>query len=146
MSQIKSILIFWESLYFPRANENHVFCWTYLSTFIDAFIKLAELVNKFDPCKVTGDPTADTRRSLVHPDLHIENIFVDPVSSKLLGIIDWAEAGIYPEWYSSVIPKCFRSPDLYCKQSPLKVYEEDLRERYMEITGLRAYYLLCKGF
>ncbi|KAI1951768.1 hypothetical protein LOZ12_005208 [Ophidiomyces ophidiicola] len=45
---------------------------------------------------------------LWHPDLHLDNIFVDPTSHKITCIIDWQGATVAPLFYHSCIPRMVR--------------------------------------
>jgi hypothetical protein len=145
MARINSILLLWQNIYFRRSSEMHTFCGAPISSILTFFSHLTELVSKFNPCKLTNDADADKFRSLVHPDLHLGNIFVDPDSLQLSAIIDWADAAIYPEWYYSSVPTYLCGPDVYCKRSPLEGYEEEFREQFMDLTHLRDFYILQKG-
>lgn len=46
--------------------------------------------------------------TLWHPDLHLDNIFIDPVSHKIIGIIDWQAATVAPMFYQSGVHRAFR--------------------------------------
>lgn len=45
---------------------------------------------------------------LWHPDLHIDNVFVDPTTCKITSIVDWQNASVAPLFYQSCIPRMFR--------------------------------------
>jgi hypothetical protein len=45
---------------------------------------------------------------LWHPDLHLDNVFVDPTSYEVAGIVDWQSASIAPLFYQSGIHRAFR--------------------------------------
>ena len=45
---------------------------------------------------------------LWHPDLHLDNIFVDPCSRKITRIVDWQSAAIAPLYLQCGVPKLFR--------------------------------------
>ncbi|KAG8207763.1 APH domain-containing protein [Trichophyton interdigitale] len=45
---------------------------------------------------------------LWHPDLHLDNVFVDPATCEITGIVDWQGARIAPLFYQSCIPRMFR--------------------------------------
>ncbi|PGH15478.1 hypothetical protein AJ80_05495 [Polytolypa hystricis UAMH7299] len=44
---------------------------------------------------------------LWHPDLHLNNIFVNPTTCQITGIIDWQSTSIAPLFYQSCIPYNF---------------------------------------
>ncbi|KAH8727686.1 phosphotransferase enzyme family protein [Phaeosphaeriaceae sp. PMI808] len=45
---------------------------------------------------------------LWHPDLHLGNMFVDPVSHKITGIVDWQSAVVAPLFYQANVHRAFR--------------------------------------
>ncbi|OAX81715.1 hypothetical protein ACJ72_03935 [Emergomyces africanus] len=49
---------------------------------------------------------------LWHPDLHLDNVFVDPVTYKITGIVDWQGASVAPLFYQSCVPRMFRHDGL----------------------------------
>ncbi|KAF9736412.1 hypothetical protein PMIN07_008230 [Paraphaeosphaeria minitans] len=46
--------------------------------------------------------------TLWHPDLHLDNVFVDPVSHRITGIVDWQSATVAPLFYQSGVHRAFR--------------------------------------
>jgi hypothetical protein len=48
--------------------------------------------------------------TLWHPDLHLNNIFVDPETKQITNIIDWQSAVIAPYFVQAPVPRCFRHP------------------------------------
>jgi hypothetical protein len=46
--------------------------------------------------------------TLWHPDLHRDNIFVDPVTNKITQIIDWQSAVVAPLFLQSGVPRMVR--------------------------------------
>ncbi|GLI76203.1 hypothetical protein PoHVEF18_004474 [Penicillium ochrochloron] len=49
---------------------------------------------------------------LWHPDLHLDNIFVDPDTSQITRIVDWQSACVAPLFYQAGVPKMCRHPGL----------------------------------
>ena len=47
---------------------------------------------------------------LWHPDLHLDNVFVDPDTHKITSIVDWQSACVAPLFYQSNVPRMFRHP------------------------------------
>lgn len=47
---------------------------------------------------------------LWHPDLHLDNIFVDPDTFQITRIVDWQSACVAPLFYHSGVPKLCRHP------------------------------------
>jgi hypothetical protein len=45
---------------------------------------------------------------LWHPDLHLDNVFVDPESYLITGIVDWQSAVVAPLFYQSGVHRAFR--------------------------------------
>ncbi|KZF21169.1 phosphotransferase enzyme family protein [Xylona heveae TC161] len=45
---------------------------------------------------------------LWHPDLHLENLFVDPDTHQITRIVDWQSACVAPLFYQYCIPKIFQ--------------------------------------
>jgi hypothetical protein len=45
---------------------------------------------------------------LWHPDLHLDNIFVDPDTCRITRIVDWQSACVAPLFYQSGVPKMCR--------------------------------------
>ncbi|EEQ28389.1 phosphotransferase family protein [Microsporum canis CBS 113480] len=59
------------------------------------------------PYLVPNDPAA--RISVLwHPDLHLDNVFVDPETCKITSIVDWQGASVAPLFYQSCVPRMFR--------------------------------------
>ncbi|RJE24715.1 Phosphotransferase enzyme family [Aspergillus sclerotialis] len=59
----------------------------------------------------TTDEAANSN-VLWHPDLHLDNVFVNPDTHKITSILDWQSACVAPLFYQSGIPKMFRHPRL----------------------------------
>lgn len=51
---------------------------------------------------------AAANNTLWHPDLHLDNVFIDLVSHKITGIIDWQSAVVAPMFYQSGVHRAFR--------------------------------------
>ena len=45
---------------------------------------------------------------LWHPDLHLDNVFVDPDSRTITRIVDWQAAAVAPLWCQCGVPAIFR--------------------------------------
>ncbi|KLJ08587.1 hypothetical protein EMPG_15980 [Blastomyces silverae] len=64
---------------------------------------------KVAPYLVPSDNDSEAVANVLwHPDLHLDNIFVDPATCQITGIIDWQSASIAPMFYQSCIPRMFR--------------------------------------
>ena len=53
---------------------------------------------------------AATSNVLWHPDLHLDNVFVDPNTHEITRIVDWQSACVAPLFYQSCVPRMFRHP------------------------------------
>ncbi|PKY04219.1 hypothetical protein P168DRAFT_297132 [Aspergillus campestris IBT 28561] len=51
---------------------------------------------------------AATFKVLWHPDLHLDNVFVDPATCEITCIVDWQSACVAPLFYQSDIPRMFQ--------------------------------------
>jgi hypothetical protein len=71
------------------------------------------------------------RFSLYHPDLRAANIFVDPDTFEITGIIDWESAMTLPDWYGRDYPLLLQAPDPLDERLPKipETYDEE-DERY----------------
>jgi hypothetical protein len=70
-----------------------------------------ELLAKYEQVAPLVVPSADDSTAtnvLWHPDLHLDNVFVDPVSYKITSIIDWQSAMAAPLFYQSGVHRAFR--------------------------------------
>lgn len=62
-------------------------------------------------CMVPPHGEQDTHSpTLWHPDLHLDNIFVDPESRQITSIIDWQGATVMPMYLQCGIARAFESP------------------------------------
>ncbi len=69
---------------------------------LDRYLRLA-------PAMVPPPTPADTHSStLCQPDLHLDNVFVDPKSKKITHVIDWQAAAALPLFYQCSVPTMFR--------------------------------------
>ncbi|KAJ5941369.1 phosphotransferase enzyme family protein [Penicillium verrucosum] len=58
------------------------------------------------------DPNDKTSASNVlwHPDLHLDNVFVDPNTCQITRVVDWQSACVAPLFYQSTVPRLCRHP------------------------------------
>jgi len=54
--------------------------------------------------------TASALNVLWHPDLHLDNIFVDPDTCQITRVVDWQSARVVPLFYQSAVPRLCRHP------------------------------------
>lgn len=57
---------------------------------------------------------AASNNVLMQPDLHLDNIFVDPETLQITRIVDWQSACVAPLFYHADVPK------LYTHHGPLQ--------------------------
>lgn len=70
-----------------------------------------ELLAKYErvaPAMVPPENESATANVLWHPDLHLDNVFVDPTSYGITGIVDWQSTMAAPLFYQSGIHRAFR--------------------------------------
>ncbi|RDW87094.1 uncharacterized protein DSM5745_03736 [Aspergillus mulundensis] len=60
------------------------------------YIHLLQQYLKIVPYLVSGLHDSSSRNTLFHPDLHLDNIFIDPATNKITSIIDWQSAATTP--------------------------------------------------
>lgn len=74
-------------------------------------LALLERYLQIAPCMVPPREAEDTHSpTLWHPDLHLDNVYVDPESKKITHIIDWQSAAVMPLYYQCGIPRMFQHP------------------------------------
>lgn len=56
----------------------------------------------------SADDEAAISNVLWHPDLHLDNVFVDPDTHEITSILDWQSACVAPLFYQSEVPRMFR--------------------------------------
>lgn len=49
-----------------------------------------------------------TSKVVWHPDLHLDNVFVDPDTLRITCVVDWQTACVAPLFYQSGVPRMFR--------------------------------------
>ncbi|KAF2463885.1 kinase-like protein [Lindgomyces ingoldianus] len=67
----------------------------------DEYISLLERYLQLVPHLLPGP----SRTSLSHPDLHLDNIFVDPGTKQITRIIDWQSASVSEPFFQHKIPR-----------------------------------------
>ncbi|KAF3482827.1 uncharacterized protein GIQ15_02151 [Arthroderma uncinatum] len=76
--------------------------------------ELLELLNRYlklSPAMIPPVEVDDTHSpTLWHPDLHLDNVFIDPELNKITRIIDWQSATVMPFYYQCGIPRMFEHP------------------------------------
>jgi Ser/Thr protein kinase RdoA (MazF antagonist) len=74
-------------------------------------LDLLERYLKLSPAMVPPLGDVNTHSpTLWHPDLHLDNVFVDPASRHITSIIDWQSATVMPLFYQSSVPRMFQYP------------------------------------
>ena len=77
------------------------------TSLLERYLKIANAMIPVHDPETSKHVTLST---LWHPDLHLDNVFVDPNSKKLTSIIDWQWTAVLPLYYQSGIPRAFESP------------------------------------
>lgn len=78
---------------------------------LDEVLSLLDRYLQLAICMVPPCETVDTHSSsLWHPDLHLDNVYVDPESREITRIIDWQSATVMPFFYQSGVPRMFKHP------------------------------------
>jgi hypothetical protein len=70
------------------------------------------------------------RTTLLHPDLSLNNIMVDPNTLKITGIIDWECTNASPQWQDTY-PQFLRGPEV--EKEPARVQTGDTDELRNEL-------------
>ena len=82
-------------------------CPSEVISLLKRYLKIANaMVPAHDP-ETAKDVTSST---LWHPDLHLDNILVDPKSKKVTCIIDWQWTAVLPLYYQAGISRAFENP------------------------------------
>lgn len=66
---------------------------------------------------------------LCHNDLGPQNVFVDPDTFKIVGIIDWEFAGFFPQYFELPLWRGF-------EWGPGKKLYDEAKPRYLGFFGL----------
>ncbi|CZT52065.1 uncharacterized protein RSE6_13308 [Rhynchosporium secalis] len=74
---------------------------------LDLLNRYLQLASAMVPPSGTDDTHSPT---LWHPDLHLDNVFVDPESRQITRIIDWQSAAVMPLFYQCGIARMFQHP------------------------------------
>ena len=77
----------------------------------DEILTLLERYLQLSPAMVPPKSPDDKHSpTLWHPDLHLDNVFVDPESQQITRIIDWQSAAVMPFFYQCGIARMFQCP------------------------------------
>lgn len=113
---------------------------------LDQYLKLA-------PAMVSPSTPDDINAfTLWHPDLHLENVFVDPDTLQVTSVIDWQSATASPLFYQCGVPKmvqhrepvsldlsnCPKLPDNY---DDLDLDQKQYTDNILKSEQLHQYYL-----
>ncbi|OJD19318.1 hypothetical protein AJ78_00677 [Emergomyces pasteurianus Ep9510] len=101
------------------------------------------------PYLVPDNPIASAN-VLWHPDLHLDNVFVDPMTCKITGIVDWQGTSVAPLFYQSCVPRMFRHagpvregwvvPTRPANFDTLKEHEQRRVDQDLENETIHKYY------
>ena len=118
---------------------------------IDKYVKVIPYLTTY-----TGSAESLYTPILSHPDLHLNNVFIDPTTNKITAIIDWQSARVAPRILQAEIPRMFRHitslapgwvlpqrPSNYDSLSPEeklkadKLHESALLQKYYEVLAAK---------
>ncbi|KAG4435755.1 hypothetical protein IFR05_008769 [Cadophora sp. M221] len=119
----------------------------------EEMLELLDKYLKLTPAMVPP-PTPDDidASTLWHPDLHLDNIFIDPKTLQITSIIDWQSSTAAPIFYQCGVPKMVRHrepvsldlsnwPKLCDNYEDLGGDEKDYAEKMHKSEHLHQYYL-----
>ena len=135
LDQVHQRLREWQVYHYPRIDAYGDFKQVNVDTVFNFLCDLASLVPKIVPENRSSF-------SLVHTDLNSGNILIDTKNATLSGIVDWEAAGILPDGFALELPRCFQAPTVYSAFSPLETSQEEVRQRYIELTQLKHSFIL----
>jgi hypothetical protein len=117
---------------------------------LNLLVRYLQLASAMIPPQSVYDTLSPT---LWHPDLHLNNIFMDSESKQITHIIDWQSAAVLPFFYQCGVPTMFKhrggpvSQDAAVwpkRPANYQSLEKDEREQIDNLIGsecLRRYYL-----
>ncbi|KAJ6180855.1 Aminoglycoside phosphotransferase [Penicillium mononematosum] len=71
---------------------------------LDKYMKVAPYLTP-QPTNGAASEGAPSNNVLMHPDLHLDNIFVDPETLQITRIVDWQSARVAPLFYHADVPR-----------------------------------------
>jgi hypothetical protein len=79
----------------------------------DEMLDLLDRYLQLAPAMVPPQSSDDTHSpTLWHPDLHLDNVFVDPKSKQITRVIDWQSAAVLPFFYQCGVATMFKHQGL----------------------------------
>ncbi|KAL5323624.1 hypothetical protein ACEPPN_008163 [Leptodophora sp. 'Broadleaf-Isolate-01'] len=105
----------------------------------DEMLDLLDRYLQLAPAMVP-QPSDDTHSpTLWHPDLHLDNVFVDPKSKQITRVIDWQSAAVLPFFYQCGVPTMFKHQGPFLEQDEKVMIDnligsECLHKYYLAIT------------
>ncbi|KAF7157478.1 hypothetical protein CNMCM5623_001739 [Aspergillus felis] len=94
------------------------------------YISLLQRYTKLAPFLVPPSVSSEQNITISHPDLHLDNVFIDPQTNHITSIIDWQHASASPTFLQRPFPQMLelsRNP-----QAERQVIEKRLLEFYFE--------------
>ncbi|GIK02212.1 phosphotransferase enzyme [Aspergillus viridinutans] len=94
------------------------------------YISLLQRYTKLAPFLVPPSASSEQTITISHPDLHLDNVFIDPQTNHITSIIDWQHASASPIFLQRPFPQMLelsRNP-----QAERQVIEKRLLEFYFE--------------
>lgn len=98
----------------------------------DDYIALLEKYMALAPL-LAPTPTSEQLNRISHPDLHLDNIFVDPETYCITSIIDWQQTAVAPAFLQRSYPQMLELTASPCPDQK-KQEEKMLLEHYCDVT------------
>lgn len=86
---------------------------------IDDFLSLLTRYVTLAPYLVPTNPKGILSKTLSHPDLHLDNVFVDPDTRKIKSIVDWQSSSISEMFLQRGPPPLLPNPKLGSSDTPI---------------------------
>lgn len=99
----------------------------------DDFLSLLTRYMKLAPYLVPKPLEETCVKTLSHPDLHLDNIFVDPTTREITTIVDWQSASVSEVFLQRAFPPMLSHSDLQHPESD-KGQSQDLPSQYKHLT------------
>lgn len=94
------------------------------------YISMLQRYNKLVPFLVPPSLCSEQTNTVSHPDLHLDNIFVDPQTNHITSIIDWQHVSASPIFLQRPYPQMLELSQN--AQAECQVIEKQLLEFYFE--------------
>lgn len=86
----------------------------------DDFLSLLIRYMKLAPCLVPTNSKGIHSKTLSHPDLHLDNIFIDPNTKKITHLLDWQSTSVSEMFLQQGFPPMLPHPEHGSSDSTMK--------------------------